>query len=97
MPGLEVSASGFYEWRARRANPSPRTLSHAALTDKIRAIHTMNRRSYGSPRIWAELRLGEGIRCSRKRVERLMRRADIQGISRRRGRSCTRRDPTATT
>jgi putative transposase len=40
----------------------------------------------------AELRLGLGPRCSRKRVERLMRQAGVCGISRRRGHGCTRRD-----
>ncbi len=43
----------------------------------------------------AELMLGENIRCSRKRVERLMRQAGVAGIHRRRGRGCTRRDPVA--
>ena len=43
----------------------------------------------------AELRLGEGVRCGRKRVERLMRQAGIAGIYRRRRRGCTRRDPAA--
>ena len=52
----------------------------------------MSRRSYGSPRVHAELRLGQDVRCSRKRVERLMREAGIQGIYRRKGRGCTRRD-----
>ena len=42
-----------------------------------------------------ELRLGEGIRCSRKRVERLMRQAGLAGIDRLRRRGCTRRDPDA--
>ena len=56
----------------------------------------MSRRSYGSPRVHDELRLGEGIRCSRKRVERLMRQAGIQGIYRRKRQGCTRRDPDAT-
>ena len=41
----------------------------------------------------AELRLGAGIRVGRKRVERLMRRAGIEGVYRRRRRGCTRRDP----
>jgi putative transposase len=55
----------------------------------------MSRRSYGSPRVHAELRVGEGIHCSRKRVERLMRQAGVAGIYRRRRRGCTRRDPAA--
>jgi putative transposase len=90
-----VATSVFYDWRRRQDDPSPRTRSDAELTDKIMAIHTMSRRSYGSPRVWAELRLGEGIHVGRKRVERLMRRAGIAGIHRRRGRGCTRRDPAA--
>ena len=53
----------------------------------------MSRRSYGSPRVHAELSLGQDIRCSRKRVERLMRQAGISGIYRRRFRGCTKRDP----
>ena len=35
-------------------------------------------------RVHAELRLGQDVRCSRKRVERLMRQAGIAGIHRRR-------------
>jgi putative transposase len=53
----------------------------------------MSRRSNGSPRVHAELRLGQEVRCSRKRVERLMRQAGIAGIYRRRRGGCTKRDP----
>jgi putative transposase len=91
---MGVSTSGFYAWQADPV--STRDWSDAVLTNTIVDIHTMSRRSYGSPRVHAELRLGEGIRCSRKRVERLMRQAGIAGIHRRRGRGCTRRDPDAT-
>ena len=56
----------------------------------------MSRRSYGSPRVHAELVLGQGQRCSRKRVARLMAQAGIVGIHRRKFRGCTRRDPDAT-
>ncbi len=91
---LEVSPSGFYEWRHRRHHPSDRTRSDAALVEKIRESHRASRRSYGSPRVWADLRLGEGICCSRKRVERLMRLHGIVGIHKRRT-GCTRRDPDA--
>jgi putative transposase len=92
---LGVSRSGFFEWRQRQANPSGRTVADRELTAKICEIWRMSRRSYGSPRVWAELRLGEGICCSRKRVERLMRLAGIEGIYRRRRRGCTRRNPEA--
>ena len=90
---MKVSTSGFYAWQA---NPvSERDLSDAHLTNTILDIHRMSRGSYGSPRVHAELRIGQVARCSRKRVERLMRQAGITGIYRRRTRGCTRRDPAA--
>ncbi len=89
---MGVSTSGFYAWRA--APISVRDLADAALTDIIFDIHVRSRRSYGSPRVWLELRLGErGLACSPKRVERLMREANIVAIHRRKGRGCTVRDP----
>ena len=66
------------------------------LTNTMFDIHRMSRRSYGSPRVHAELVLGQGQRCSRKRVARLMAQAGIVGIHRRKFRGCTRRDPGAT-
>ena len=92
---LEVSASGFYEWRHRQSCPAARTVADRELTERIVAIHKMSRGTYGSPRIHAELVLGENIRIGRKRVERLMRAAQICGVHRRRAKGCTRRDPDA--
>jgi transposase InsO family protein len=87
---LGVSPSGFYEWRARP--PSARAVADAALTDTIRQVHRDSRGTYGSPRVHAELRLGPtGVRCGRKRVERLMRLAGLQGVHRRRRQGCTQR------
>ena len=87
---MRVSTSGFYAWRA---NPvRSKDLDDAYLSDTIVDIWTMSRRSYGSPRVHAELKLGQDVRCSRKRVERLMRQAGIYGIHRRRRGGCTRRD-----
>jgi transposase InsO family protein len=84
---LRVSTSGYYEWRHRA--PSLRAVTDAALTEQIQAIHTMSRGSYGVPRVYAELRLGCGVRCGRKRVARLMRSVGLQGIYvRRRRRGC---------
>jgi putative transposase len=90
---MKVSKSGFYAWQA---NPvSDKDLSDALLTNTICDIHRMSRLSYGSPRVHAELRLGQDTRCGRKRVERLMRQAGIRGIYRRRRRGCTTRDSAA--
>jgi HTH-like domain len=90
---LGVSESGFHDWRRRPA--SARGRADAELVELIRQIHTMSRGTYGSPRVWAELRLGAGIRVGRKRVERLMRCHGLESVYRRRRRGCTRRDPTA--
>jgi len=80
---LRVSTSGYYDWRDRP--PSDRAVADAALTAQIVEIHTMSRGTYGIPRVHAELRLGRGVRCGRKRVARLMRLARLQGVYRRRG------------
>lgn len=93
---MKVSASGFYEWRQRQANPCRRHLEDQALTETITEIWTQSRGTYGSPRVWAELTLGQDISISRKRVERLMRQAGIEGVYRRRRRhGTTRRNPDA--
>ena len=60
----------------------------------IRRIHTESRETYGAPRIHAELR-AQGVRVSRNRVARLMRQAGLAGVSRRRKRRTTKRDPGA--
>jgi transposase InsO family protein len=79
---LQVSASGYYEWRGRP--PSPRSVEDEALTVQIKEIHAYSRESYGAPRVHDELRLGRGVRCGRNRVARLMRRANLCGVYRRR-------------
>ena len=81
---LAVSTAGYYEWRERA--PSARAVADQALSEQIVELHAMSRGSYGAPRVHAELRLGRGVRCGRKRVARLMRSAGLHGIYRRRGR-----------
>jgi putative transposase len=76
---LGVSRAGFYAWLGRA--PSVRALEDERLTSRIREIHQENRGVYGSPRIHAELRLADGVRVGRKRVERLMRAAKISGLT----------------
>lgn len=92
---LGVSASGFYEWRWRQTNPSGREVANVALTATITEVWRQSRGTYGSPRVWAELRLGQGIRVGRSRVERLMRQAGLEGVYPHRRRGCTRRDRAA--
>lgn len=75
---LGVSRSGFHGWERRP--PSDRDLSDAWLIERIKEIHERVRGVYGSRRVTAELRLGEGIEVSRKRVQRLMRAAGISGL-----------------
>lgn len=88
---LEISRGGYYAW-ARRG-PSLRARQDAALIARLRHLHQESRGTYGAPRMHAELTLGEGCRCSRKRVARLMRTAGLVGVHRRRFRGITRRDP----
>ena len=79
---LKVSPSGFYAWQKRP--PSRRAMEDAVLTERIRQIHVASYGNYGSPNIHAELR-DEGTRVGCKRVARLMRKARLRGVSRRRG------------
>ena len=90
-----VSTSGYYDWRERRDHPAPRTTANEVLTGVISEIHAQSRGTYGSRRVHAELRLGEGIHVGIRRVERLMRAAGIEGVYRRRKHWTTRRDPRA--
>jgi putative transposase len=89
---LGVSRSGYYDWRDRPS--SARNRADAALTERIREIYERSRHTYGSPRVHAELR-ALGTRCGRKRVERLMRKAGLQGCMRGRTRGTTRRSKSA--
>jgi putative transposase len=92
---LGVSTSGYYDWRERLERPARRLMFDEFLTEQIREIHTQSRGTYGSPRVHAELVLGEGIQVGKKRVERLMRQAGLEGIYRRKKHFTTRRDPRA--
>jgi putative transposase len=89
---LGVSKSGYYAWRSRP--PSKRSYEDAILTEKIREVHRRSRETYGSPRVYAELR-ALGVRCGRRRVSRLMRVAGLRGCMRGKKRGTTRRDPRA--
>jgi putative transposase len=88
-----VSKSGYYAWRDRP--PSERTQEDTALTERIVEVHNRSRETYGYPRVHAELQ-ALGVRCARRRVARLMRKAGIRGCKRGRKKRITRPDPRAT-
>jgi putative transposase len=88
---LGVSSSGYYAWRKRPL--APRARADVALTAQIQVVHRESRRTYGAPRIHADL-AAQGVRVGRKRIARLMRTVGLQGVSRRKVRT-TVRDATA--
>jgi putative transposase len=90
---LGASRSGYYAWRSRP--DSPRAQANQRLLVQIREEYQLSRKTYGSPRIHASLQR-KGVRCSRKRVARLMR---LDNIAARRARRSiprtTQKDPNA--
>ncbi|WP_406375241.1 IS3 family transposase [Streptomyces sp. NBC_00647] len=90
---LQIPSSTYYRWRTAEKEPCERRRRDVELAERIKEIHAESGGNYGSPRVHAVLRR-EGTRVGRKRVERLMREADIAGISPRR-KGFTRRDPKA--
>jgi len=88
---LRVARAAYYAWARRGV--SARAQADAALATQIAAAHARSRRTYGAPRIHAELR-AQGIRCARKRVARLMRAAGLVGCHRRRRTRTTAAEPT---
>ena len=90
---LDLSPSGYYAWLDRE--PSARAKRDEELTERIETVWHENRRVYGRPRIYADLKEA-GERVGEKRVGRLMKQAEIVGASRRRrGPKTTRRNEDA--
>ncbi len=71
---LGVSPSGFYA--SQKRPESTHSQRDKALTVSVTEAHQRSRRTYGSPRVHAELQ-AHGQRVGRKRVARLMRSANI--------------------
>lgn len=72
---LRVSRGGYYGWLGGRGRM--REQADAVLLKEIRRIHSDSHQSYGSPRVYRELRQ-KGIACSKARVERLMRENEVR-------------------
>ncbi len=86
---MKVSRGGFYAWRTRPE--SPRSKEDRRLLVKVKASHQASRGTYGSPRVYRDLReAGEAV--GRDRVARLMRQAGLRSKRRRRYRITTDSD-----
>ncbi len=68
---LQVSRSGYYDWRKRLDTPTKRTVQDLELLEEIRVIHAKFS-YYGAPRVHREL-LARSHQAGRHRVARLMR------------------------
>ena len=90
---FEVSRAAFYA--RRRTEPSARDVADAELVDKIRDVHAESDGTYGSPRVTEELK-HRGETCGRRRVRRLMAQTGLEGRAKKRWRTTTVPDPTAT-
>lgn len=66
---MEVSVSGYYAWMKRPE--SGRRRQNQRLLERIKHIHKQSRQTYGSPRVYVNLRK-QGVVCSLNRVARLM-------------------------
>jgi len=73
---LGIKRSSFYAWKKR--GPSLREKDNQVLIAHIRRVYKKYRKTYGSPRVYMQLRK-EGISCNKKRVARLMRQDGIKG------------------
>jgi putative transposase len=78
---LGISHGGFYAWMQH--TPSRRERDNARLTQRIGASFEQSDRTYGSPRVYRDLR-DWGESCSENRVARLMRLAGFKARPKRR-------------
>jgi putative transposase len=83
---LEVSRAGYYA--SRRRPESRRVRANRQLVARIREVYEESRRTYGSPRVHAELRV-DGHEVGRHRVARLMRTEGLIARAKRRFRVTT--------
>lgn len=67
---VEVSPSGYYAWCQRPV--SGREVANQDLVKRIEAVYNESGGTYGSPRIYQELK-AQGVICSENRIARLMR------------------------
>ena len=83
---FNVSRSCYYEWLTGKE--SQRTKENRVLSVKIKATYNESQQTYGAIRVHKELQ-DDGIKCSRNRVARIMRKENIQSVHRTKFKVCT--------
>jgi putative transposase len=83
---FKVSRSRFYTWLSNEL--SNKAIEKQSITEKIRVIHKNSKQTYGSPRVTQEL-FKLDVKVSRPRVARLMKKAKIKNIVKRKFRVTT--------
>jgi transposase InsO family protein len=89
---LDVSLSWLYKWLHRE--PTEREHRRAELDTRVAELFVASKRTYGSPRIHADL-LDEGWKLSVNTVAESMRRQGLQGRKPKRPKGLTRQDKKA--
>lgn len=74
---LEVSPSGYYDWRDRA--PSPRAVRHAQIQAAVVQVHAASHGNYGSHKVARELQQRDDLESAcRNTVARAMRKLGLQ-------------------
>ncbi|WJV44102.1 IS3 family transposase [Streptomyces flavofungini] len=89
---LGIARSSFYYWRRTAAARTARQAVEAGRAARICKVHQDSDRTYGAPRITAELR-DQGEQINHKRVARIMRAIGLEGVRLRRRHRTTVADP----
>ena len=78
---LAVPESSYHDWHSvGRANADEREHNDRKMVDEIRKVHAESDRTYGYPRVHAELADG-GVVVSKRKVASLMKKYGIVGLS----------------
>jgi putative transposase len=85
-----VTPQGYYAFVTRPE--SRRAIEERALRERLKQLHVESKQSYGSPRMLRALR-AEGVRVSKRRIERALRALELRVTLRRRFRVTTKSDP----
>lgn len=67
---LGLTRQGYYAWKARK--PGKRSRRKRELVAKVKAVHEQSRRTYGSPRVFHELK-AQQVKVCQNTVAKYMR------------------------